>query len=67
MIAFVPSPLRSHGENRKQRIRKALLVFYPDRFDKLTRLVRNETDRQLVREAAGVVVRVLNAILKAEE
>ena len=65
--AFVLSPLHSHGKNRKQRIREALLVFHPDRFDKWTRLVRSESDRQLVREAAGVVVRVLNALLEAEE
>ena len=64
--AFVLSPLHSHGKNRKQRIREALLVFHPDRFDKWTRLVRNEPDRQLVREAAGSVVRILNALLEAE-
>jgi len=65
--AFVLSPLHSHGKNRKQRIRDALLVFHPDRFDKWTRLVRDEPDRQLVREAAGAVVRILNALLEAEE
>jgi len=65
--AFVLSPLHSHGKHRKQRIREALLVFHPDRFDKWTRLVRNESDRQLVREAAGAVVRILNALLEAEE
>jgi len=64
---FVLSPLHSHGKNRKQRIREALLVFHPDRFDKWIRLVRNERDRQLVHEAAGSVVRILNALLEAEE
>jgi hypothetical protein len=63
----VLSPLHSHGKNRKQRIREALLVFHPDRFDKWIRLVRNERDRQLVHEAAGSVVRILNALLEAEE
>ena len=63
----VLSPLHSHGKNRKQRIRGAPLVFHPDRFDKWTRLVRNETNRQRVREAAGIVVRVLNVLLEAEE
>jgi len=65
--AFVLSSLHSHGKNRKQRIREALFVFHPDRFDKWTRLVRNEPDRQLVCEAGGAVVRVLNALLEAEE
>jgi hypothetical protein len=65
--AFVLSPLHSQGKNRKQRIRDALLVFHPDRFDKWTRLVRNGPDRQLVREAAGAVVRILNALLEVEE
>ena len=65
--AFVLSPLHSHGKTRKHRIREALLVFHPDRFDRWTRLVRNEPDRQLVREAAGSVVRILNALMEVEE
>ena len=65
--AFVLSPLHSHGKSGKQRIREALLVFHPDRFDKWTRLVRDKSDRQVVREAAGSVARILNALLEAEE
>ena len=65
--SFMLSPLHSHGKNRKQRIRGAPLVFHPDRFDKWTRLVCNETDRQRVREAARIVVRVSNVLLEAEE
>jgi hypothetical protein len=65
--AFVLSPLHSHGKNQKQRIREALLVFHPDRFDKWVRLVRDGPDRHLVREAAGSVVRILNTLLEVEE
>ena len=64
--AFVLSPLHSHGKNRKQRVHEALIL-YRDRSDKWTRLVRNETNRQFVRETTGVVIRVLNALLEAEE
>lgn len=65
--AFVLSPSHSRGKSRKQRIREALLVYHPDRFDKWTRLVRDKSDRQVVCEAAGSVVRILNALLEAEE
>jgi hypothetical protein len=61
----VLSPLHSHGKNRKQRIREALLVFHPNRFDKWIRLVRNERGRQLVRDAAGSVVRILKCFVRS--
>jgi len=63
----VPSPLPVKGEKekklRKEKLRETFLRFHPDKFEgRLMNRVR-ESDRERVREAVGIVVRVLNALM----
>ncbi|KAF7362239.1 hypothetical protein MVEN_00570100 [Mycena venus] len=60
-------PLPANGEtekkHRKDKLRETFLRFHPDKFEgRLMNRVR-ETDQQRVRDAIGVVVRALNALI----
>ncbi|KAJ7039026.1 hypothetical protein C8F04DRAFT_1209152 [Mycena alexandri] len=64
---LVPSPLPIKGEKekklRKEKLRETFLRFHPDKFEgRLMNRVR-ESDRERVREAVGIVVRALNALM----
>lgn len=60
--AFVLSDLHSGEKSQKQRLRDALLLYHPDRFEsKFMAFVRDQ-DRTLVTEGVGRVVRALNAL-----
>ncbi|KAG8947195.1 hypothetical protein FRC04_010918 [Tulasnella sp. 424] len=51
----------------KKRIREALRLYHPDRFEKLViERIENEDERARVRDRAGMVVRSLNALLERE-
>ncbi|KAJ6593482.1 hypothetical protein B0H19DRAFT_1205045 [Mycena capillaripes] len=62
---LVPSTLSGDKEKkqRKDKLRETFLRFHPDKFEgRLMSRVR-ESDQQRVREAIGVVVRALNALM----
>ncbi|KAG8919042.1 hypothetical protein FRC01_001509 [Tulasnella sp. 417] len=60
--AFVLSDLHSAEKTKKQRLRDALLLYHPDRFEgKFMAFVRDQ-DRAQVTEGVGRVVRALNAL-----
>lgn len=66
---LVPSTLSADGEaekrQRKDKLRETFLRFHPDKFEgRLMSRVR-ESDQQRVRDAIGVVVRALNALMSA--
>ncbi|KAG9049742.1 hypothetical protein FS837_009276 [Tulasnella sp. UAMH 9824] len=51
----------------KKRIREALRLYHPDRFEKLViERIASDDERVRVRERAGMVVRSLNALLERE-
>jgi hypothetical protein len=50
-------------KERKEKLRQTLLRFHPDKFEgRLMQRVRID-DKERVREAVGVVVRVLNTLM----
>lgn len=62
--SFLLSPSHSIDKTRKQRLREALLDYHPDRFvGRYLELVEN-SQRRLVEEGVGNVVRALNALLE---
>ena len=60
--AFLFSDLESSDRPRKQRIREALLIYHPDRFEKWASLITDENERGLARATAGTVSRILNSL-----
>lgn len=48
---------------RKERLRETLLRFHPDKFEGRTLQRVRERDRERVREVAGRLVRVVNALM----
>ncbi|KIM31303.1 hypothetical protein M408DRAFT_7106 [Serendipita vermifera MAFF 305830] len=60
--AFLFSDLSETDKPRKQRIREALLIYHPDRFEKWAAMIMDEGERQRAREVAGTVSRVLNSL-----
>ncbi|KAG8993786.1 hypothetical protein FRB90_000607 [Tulasnella sp. 427] len=60
--SFVLSDLHSAEKTKKQRLRNALLLYHPDRFESKFMAFVKEEDHTLVKEAVGRVVRVLNAL-----
>lgn len=59
---FVLSDLHSAEKSKKQRLRDALLLYHPDRFESKFMAFVREQDRTLVTEGVGRVVRALNAL-----
>ncbi|KAI0063601.1 hypothetical protein BV25DRAFT_395776 [Artomyces pyxidatus] len=62
---FVLSPAHSEGISRKERIRRALLRWHPDRFGRLLGRV-DERERAMVERGVGVVARCLNDMMAKE-
>lgn len=60
ITAFLFSDLHSQDKTKKQRLREAFLLYHPDRFEGRFMHVVNAKDVQLVKDAAGRVVRTLN-------
>jgi hypothetical protein len=60
--SFLFADLSSADKPRKQRIREALLIYHPDRFEKWASLISNGGERVLAREAAGTISRILNSL-----
>ncbi|KIO33324.1 hypothetical protein M407DRAFT_41626, partial [Tulasnella calospora MUT 4182] len=59
------SPVHSMDLSMKKRIREALRLYHPDRFEKLViERIASDNERSRVRERAGMVVRSLNALLE---
>ncbi|KAI9060446.1 hypothetical protein FKP32DRAFT_1022852 [Trametes sanguinea] len=50
-------------KDRKEKLRETMLRFHPDKFEgRIMRLIRAE-DKELVKEAVGIVARTLNTLL----
>ncbi|KAI8978189.1 hypothetical protein BD414DRAFT_422170 [Trametes punicea] len=50
-------------KDRKEKLRETMLRFHPDKFEgRIMRLVR-ASDKELVKEAAGIVARTLNTLM----
>jgi len=62
---FLLSPLHSDGQTGKERIRRALMIWHPDRFQKILGRVM-ATDRAAVEAGAGTVARCLNDLMARE-
>ncbi|KAF8210353.1 hypothetical protein K438DRAFT_152190 [Mycena galopus ATCC 62051] len=62
---FLLSPLHSEGQTGKERIRRAQLIWHPDRFQKILGRV-SATDKAVVETAAGIVARCLNDLMARE-
>lgn len=60
--AFVLSDLHSGDKTNKQRLRDALLLYHPDRFESKYMAFVREQDRAMVKEGVGRVIRALNAL-----
>jgi hypothetical protein len=60
--SFLLSESHSTNRPRKQRIRDALLIYHPDRFDKWVSMVADDTEKAKAREVAGEIVRILNSL-----
>ncbi|GBE81532.1 hypothetical protein SCP_0312610 [Sparassis crispa] len=65
IVMFLLSPLHSDTLSRKDRIRKALRRWHPDRLVRVLARVA-EDDKAKVEEGVGVVVRCLNNLLERE-
>ncbi|KAG8816152.1 hypothetical protein FRC18_001157 [Serendipita sp. 400] len=59
---FLLSAHHSPDKSTKKRIREALFIYHPDRFEKWTNLAQNPTEREIIQEAADKVVRILNSL-----
>lgn len=55
-------PTEAEPPDRKEAIRETMLRFHPDKFEGRIMSRVQESDMERVKEAAGVVVRVLNSI-----
>lgn len=60
--SFLLSQSHSLNRPRKQRIRDALLIYHPDRFDKWVSMIEDNAEKEKAREIAGEIVRVLNSL-----
>jgi len=60
--SFLPSESHSVNRPRKQRIRDALLIYHPDRFDKWVSMIADDAEKAKAREVAGEIVRILNSL-----
>ncbi|KAJ6499226.1 hypothetical protein C8R45DRAFT_822129 [Mycena sanguinolenta] len=63
--SFLLSPLHSQGETGKERIRRAQLIWHPDRFQKILGRVLAE-DKVAIETGAGIVARCLNDLMVLE-
>lgn len=63
--AFLLSRHHTDPKAHKYRIREALMLFHPDRFEKWILLMGTEQDAAQARELAGTVVRVLNSLAES--
>lgn len=59
---FLFSSDHSPEKSRKQRMRDAIFLYHPDRFNKWAAKISNETERHMTLEAAGRIVRHLTSI-----
>lgn len=62
---FLLSPLHSEGQAAKERIRRAQLIWHPDRFQKVLGRV-TAADKTGVETGAGIVARCLNDLMARE-
>ena len=62
--SFLLSPTHSPTKNRKQRLREALLAYHPDRFVGRYLAFIETSQRSLVEDAVGRVVRALNSLME---
>ncbi|CAG8598826.1 6839_t:CDS:1 [Acaulospora colombiana] len=60
--SFLLSASHSPNRPRKQRIRDALFLYHPDRFEKWASMMVDPEQGTMTREAAGRVVRFLNSL-----
>ncbi|PVF97061.1 hypothetical protein CPB86DRAFT_786404 [Serendipita vermifera] len=60
--SFLLSTSHSSDRPRKQRIRDALFLYHPDRFEKWVSMIADPEQESMTREAAGKVVRFLNSL-----
>ncbi|KAI0710789.1 hypothetical protein C8Q76DRAFT_738710 [Earliella scabrosa] len=63
---FLFHPVRMEGKTRKERIREEFLRWHPDKFEgQAMRVVRNE-EKEIMREAVGVIARILTEIKEGQ-
>jgi hypothetical protein len=60
--SFLLSESHSANRPRKQRIRDALLIYHPDRFDKWVSMIADDEEKATARGIAGEIVRILNSL-----
>jgi len=65
ITAYMLSPLHPTDKPPKDRIKENIRRWHPDRFETQLLPKVKESDRDIVREAAGTVVRVLNDLLRS--
>ncbi|KAF8590771.1 hypothetical protein K439DRAFT_1303347, partial [Ramaria rubella] len=65
ITTFIFSPYHSGSKTRKQRLHDALLRYHPDRFEArwLHKIPKTDGERDCVREAVGLVARILGNLL----
>ncbi|KAJ7783257.1 hypothetical protein B0H16DRAFT_1710055 [Mycena metata] len=61
--AFLLSPLHSEGQTAKERIRRSLLRWHPDRFQKVLRKMPKDAERTVAETRAGCIARSLNDLM----
>jgi hypothetical protein len=66
IVLFLFSPLHSLGQSRKERIRRALLRWHPDKLARVRARVKLGPDQEWVEEGLGAVVRCLNELMSRE-
>jgi hypothetical protein len=66
IVFFLLSPLHSVGQSRKERIRRALLRWHPDKLGRVRARVKQGPDREWVEEGLSAVVRCLNELMNNE-
>ncbi|KAG8818028.1 hypothetical protein FRC17_010991 [Serendipita sp. 399] len=59
---FLLSPQHSPDKTKRRRVREALFIYHPDRFEKWTNMAESATERDKIQEAADKVVRILNSL-----
>ncbi|KAG0694838.1 hypothetical protein DFH29DRAFT_838168 [Suillus ampliporus] len=65
VTAYMLSPLHPADKSMKDRIKESIRRWHPDRFETQLLPKVKDTDRDIVREAAGTVVRTLNDLLRS--
>ncbi|KAG2067125.1 hypothetical protein BDR04DRAFT_1028392, partial [Suillus decipiens] len=65
ITAYMLSALHPTDKSPKDRIKDNIRRWHPDRFETQLLPKVKESDRDIVREAAGTVVRVLNDLLRS--